>query len=81
MDDESAWEGYDDPDQPTAAVDTLGWDPGHRRFPAALHGYDREAVDAHIAALERELADMQAQRASTLTATIGTWSGIGNAFA
>jgi cell division septum initiation protein DivIVA len=63
VDDDDAWESYGEADQPTAAVDVLPWDAGRRRFPTAVHGYDRDAVDAHIAALERELAEMQAHRA------------------
>ena len=62
VDEEAAWETYDETDQPTAAVDALPWEPGRRRFPTALHGYDREAVDAHLSALERELAEVRAQR-------------------
>jgi hypothetical protein len=63
--DEGDWdsyEAYDDPDQPTAVADALPWEPERRRFPTALHGYDRDAVDAQIAALEREVEDLRAQR-------------------
>jgi hypothetical protein len=59
---EPEWEGYDEPDQPTAAVDALPWEPGRKRFPTALHGYDRDAVDAHVAALEREVEELREQR-------------------
>lgn len=34
----------------------------NKRFPTALHGYDREAVDAHLAALERELVELRVHR-------------------
>jgi hypothetical protein len=69
---EPEWEYYDEPDQPTAAVDSLDWEPepepeldpepARKRFPNALHGYDRDAVDAHLAALEREMDQLRAQR-------------------
>ena len=60
--DESDWEPYDEPDQPTAAVDAMRWEPDHKRFPTALHGYDREAVDEHLAALEQEIDELRARR-------------------
>jgi DivIVA domain-containing protein len=60
--DEPEWEAYEDLEQPTAAVDPIAWDPARKRFPTALHGYDREAVDAHLAALEREMGELRAQR-------------------
>src|SRR5438105_14708823 len=40
----------------------LPWKQTRKRFPTALHGYDRDAVDAHLAALEREVDDLRAQR-------------------
>jgi DivIVA domain-containing protein len=57
-----SYESYDEPDQPTAVADALPWEHDRKRFPTALHGYDRDAVDAHLAALEREMADLRAQR-------------------
>jgi DivIVA domain-containing protein len=57
-----SYEPYDDPDQPTAVADALPWEQDRKRFPTALHGYDRDAVDAHLAALEREMADLRAHR-------------------
>jgi cell division septum initiation protein DivIVA len=60
---EPEWEPYDEPDQPTAAVDVMQWEePARKRFPTSLHGYDRDAVDGHLAALEAEIEDLRAQR-------------------
>jgi hypothetical protein len=62
---EPEWEVYDERggvDQPTAPVDALPWEPDRKRFPTALHGYDRDAVDAHVAALEREVEELREQR-------------------
>jgi DivIVA domain-containing protein len=61
-DDEPVWQDYEEVEQPTAAVDPVAWDAGRKRFPTALHGYDRAAVDAHLAALEREIDELRAQR-------------------
>lgn len=76
--DEPEWDEYEESEQDTAIADPIDWEPAHpsaypphprptrspgrKRFPTALHGYDREAVDAHLAALERELADLRVQR-------------------
>jgi DivIVA domain-containing protein len=64
--DEADWEEYDEPEQPTAVADPVDWDPpelpGKKRFPTSLHGYDREAVDAHLDALEREIAELRIHR-------------------
>jgi DivIVA domain-containing protein len=59
---EPDWDHYEEVDEPTAAVDALPWETDRKRFPTALHGYDRDAVDAHLAAIEREMADLRAQR-------------------
>ncbi len=61
-DEEPPWDPYEEPDQPTEAVDAMAWEPARKRFPAVLHGYDREAVDVHLAALEREVEELRAQR-------------------
>jgi DivIVA domain-containing protein len=68
--DEAEWEHYDEeydePEQPTAVADPVDWDPpepqGKKRFPTSLHGYDRDAVDAHLDALEHELAELRIHR-------------------
>jgi hypothetical protein len=69
--DEPEWAEYYEPEQATAVADPIDWQAdepdeplsGRRqRFPAARHGYDRRAVDAHLAALERELAELRVQR-------------------
>lgn len=60
---EPEWEPYEEePEQATEAVDAVPWEPARKRFPTALHGYDRDAVDAHLAALEAEIEDLRAQR-------------------
>lgn len=59
---EPEWEPYEEPDQPTAAVDAVPWETPRKRFATVLHGYDRDAVDAEISALEREIDDLRAQR-------------------
>ena len=42
------------------AVQTDGhWDEEPDRFPTVRHGYDREAVDQHVDALEQELAGLR----------------------
>jgi DivIVA domain-containing protein len=68
-DHDAPWETYEDTEQPTAAADAIDWDPTHpthpparKRFPTAMHGYDRDAVDAHLAVLERELDELREQR-------------------
>src|SRR5690348_1150342 len=60
--DEPEWEPYEEPDQPTVAVEAMAWEPARKRFPTALHGYDRDVVDEHLAALEAELEDLRAQQ-------------------
>ncbi len=45
---------YEDAGNPPA------WDPPEPRFPVARLGYDRGAVDEHLAELERQLAELQA---------------------
>jgi cell division septum initiation protein DivIVA len=50
--------GYGDEGEPPT------WDPVGPRFPIARLGYDREAVDQHVAELERELAELQTRAPS-----------------
>jgi cell division septum initiation protein DivIVA len=60
--DEPDWDRYEEVDQPTAAVDTLPpEEPSRRRFPASLHGYDRDAVEDYIDGLEHEIGQMAAK--------------------
>jgi hypothetical protein len=61
-DEEPDWDVYEEPDQPTAAVDAVPWEQSRKRFPTALHGYDRAAVDEELAALDREIDELRAQR-------------------
>jgi hypothetical protein len=61
-DEEPQWESYEETDQPTAAVDAMPWEPARRRFPTVSHGYDRDAVDAELAALENEVEELRARR-------------------
>jgi cell division septum initiation protein DivIVA len=59
-----AWEMYEDEYEDETGVDeaTEAWEPAGRRFPGALHGYDRDSVDQHLAALEHELDQLRVQR-------------------
>jgi cell division septum initiation protein DivIVA len=50
--------GYGDDGEPPV------WDPVGPRFPLSRLGYDRDAVDEHIAELERELAALQTRAPS-----------------
>jgi cell division septum initiation protein DivIVA len=61
--DEADWEPYEEEfDQPTEAVDPLPpAEPSRKRFPTALHGYDRDAVEDYIDGLEQELGQMAAK--------------------
>jgi len=61
--DESEWEAYEEEvDQPTAAVETVPpQEPSRKRFPTALHGYDRDAVEDYIDGLEHEIGQMAAK--------------------
>ncbi len=57
-----AWDSYDEMDELSATETVAAPEPGRKRFPTALHGYDRAAVEEHIDGLERELAHLLAQR-------------------
>jgi hypothetical protein len=68
--DEPEWEPYEDFDQPTEAADPLPHlEPAKGRFRTALHGYDRDAVDDHVAGLEQEIAQLAAQLATKRSPT------------
>jgi DivIVA domain-containing protein len=56
------WESYDDMDQATMTEAVAVPELTRKRFPTALHGYDRDAVDEHIDGLEHELAQLLADR-------------------
>ncbi|MBV8999542.1 MAG: DivIVA domain-containing protein [Solirubrobacterales bacterium] len=62
VEEEPEWEEYEVTEQPTAAVDAVPWESPRKRFPTALHGYDRDAVDAHVDGLEAEIEELRAQR-------------------
>lgn len=61
------WGSYDEPEQSTVAVDAPPeWEepeppaePARKRFATALHGYDRDAVDQHLAELEHEVDQLR----------------------
>jgi cell division septum initiation protein DivIVA len=61
--DDQEWEPYEEElDQPTEAVETgPPPEPSRKRFPTALHGYDRDAVEDYIDGLEHEIAQMAAK--------------------
>jgi cell division initiation protein len=60
--DEQEWEPCEELDQPTAAVETVPpTEPSRKRFPTALHGYDRDAVEDYIDGLEHEIGQMAAK--------------------
>ena len=61
--DEPEWEPWEEElDQPTAPVEAVPVpDPSGKRFPTALHGYDRDAVEDYIEGLEYEIGQMAAK--------------------
>jgi len=60
--DQAEWEPYEELDQPTVAVETVAPpEPSRKRFPTALHGYERDAVDDYIDGLEHEIGQMAAK--------------------
>ena len=60
---EPEWEPYgEELDQATAAGETVPPpEPPRKRFPTALHGYDRDAVEDYIDGLEHEIGQMAAR--------------------
>lgn len=61
-----AWEpGAEEEYQPVSGEEAAPWNAAPSRFPITRHGYDRAAVDAHIAELERELARLRTRRSPT----------------
>jgi DivIVA domain-containing protein len=65
QDEPQEWEPNEEPDDTDAAEQTAAWEPAGKRFPTALHGYDRAAVDEHLDALERELDQLRIRRSPT----------------
>jgi cell division septum initiation protein DivIVA len=61
--DEPEWEPYEEElDQPTAPAEVVpSPEPSRKRFPTALHGYDRDAVEDYIEGLEYEIGQMAAK--------------------
>ncbi len=63
--DDPEWEPYEEYDQPTEAAEAVPHlEPPKGQFRTALHGYDRDAVDRHIAGLEEEIAQLAGQLAA-----------------
>ena len=53
------WEDSGGVEYETAVQTDAQWDAEPDRFPVSRHGYDRDAVDQHVDALERELAQFR----------------------
>jgi hypothetical protein len=53
------WDDGTTADYETAVQTQERWDEVPDRFPVTMHGYDRDAVDQHVDALERELAQLR----------------------
>lgn len=65
------WEAEDDYDYPGSGETAPLWDQDSERFPVARQGYDRAAVDEHVAALESELTELRDRpAANTVSAEI-----------
>src|SRR5947209_1344381 len=58
------WDEADDFTYGENGVTPPPWDAVGPRFPIARHGYDRDAVDEHIAQLEHELGELQTSAAT-----------------
>jgi hypothetical protein len=72
------WERYEEVDVPTAAVATVPEpEPSRRRFPTALHGYDRDAVDDSIYGLVHEIGQMEATLSHQRSPTSAVQAAIG----
>ena len=54
-----SWEDGGTVEFPNGVQTDAGWDAEPERFPTVRHGYDRDAVDHHVDALERELAELR----------------------
>jgi DivIVA protein len=61
--------GYEADDDPIRELTTGGASEESSRFPVAPLGYSRAAVDEHLFGLERELAELRAQRQPPVSIT------------
>jgi len=61
------WEEPGDVEYDSAVQTVERWEQEPDRFPVTLHGYDRDAVDQHLDALERELAELRERAPSAET--------------
>jgi DivIVA protein len=59
------WENGSTAEHESALQTEERWDEVPDRFPVTLHGYDRDAVDQHVDALERELAQLRERSESS----------------
>jgi hypothetical protein len=69
--DMTSWESNGDSEDPAPApMLPPASEAQAPRFPTARHGYERAAVDEHVAELERELAELRQASASAVAAEI-----------
>jgi hypothetical protein len=66
----ASWEPNGDPEDPPLAEAPPISETVEPLFPTARHGYNRNAVDEHVAALERELAELRQTSASVVAGEI-----------
>jgi hypothetical protein len=71
--DMTSWESNGDAEEPVPAPAPIlppASEAPAPRFPTARHGYERAAVDEHVAELERELAELRQASARAVAAEI-----------